>query len=140
MYRGRGIDWQLALSDAGSPDHNRTAGGSCGCLREHFFCFCRVQNHGAIELGRRLQNLPGDVGSSIRRGNRTDLVSKFDRVLADGNVVSVLQYRLADALTIDVRAIKALDVFDYIVIAFRVDPGVMSGDGRIVDAKDVVGL
>jgi hypothetical protein len=74
------------------------------------------------------------------RDDLTYLVTKFDRVLADGNVVSVLQYRLADALTIDVRSIKALGVFDHIVIAFRVDLGVMSGDGRIVDAKEVVWL
>src|SRR5208282_1591030 len=141
MYRGRGIDGRLALSDADSLDHNRSGKRSCcGCVSEHFLCFCRVQDHGAIELWRGLQDLPGDVESSIRRGDRTDLVTKFDRVLADGNVVSVLQYRMADALTIHVGAIKALNVFDHIVVALRVDPGVMSGDGRIVDAKDVVGL
>src|SRR5271170_7124667 len=133
----------MALSTADSPDHNRAGGRCCSgsCLSEHFFCFCRVQDHSGIKLWRLRQLHANDaINGSIRRGDRTHLVTKLDRVLADGSIVSGLQYRLADALTIDVRAIKALNVFDHIVIAFRVDLGVMSGDGRIVDAKDVVWL
>src|SRR5208282_2169089 len=116
-----------ALSNADSLDHNRASRGSCcGCFGDHFSRFCCVQDHGAIELWQGLQWLPvnGRIERSIRRGERTYLVTKFDRVLADGHVVSVLQYHLADALTIDVRAIKAFGVLDHIVIAFRVDLGV----------------
>src|SRR5208337_4455800 len=143
MYHGRRIDWRLALSHADySPDHNRAGGRCCcGCLSEHFFGFCRVQDHSGIKLWRlRELHVNDAINSSIRRGDRTYLVTKFDRVLSDSSVVSVLEHCLADALTIDVRAIKALNIFDHIVIAFRIDLGVMSGDGRIVDAKDVVWL
>ncbi len=38
------------------------------------------------------------------------------------------------------RAIKALGVFELIVIAFRVDLGVMSGCCRVIDAQGVVEL
>ena len=76
----------------------------------------------------------------IGRSDLTDFVAKFDGVLADGGVVSVFENCLADALAVDVGAIEAFDVFNDVVIGFRIDSGVVSGDGGVVDAKDVVGL
>ena len=65
---------------------------------------------------------------------------KFERVLANYGFVSILKYDLANPVTIDVRAIEALDVLKNVVIFFPIDLGVMTGDCRVIDAQDVIWL
>src|SRR5713226_652948 len=59
-------------------------------------------------------------------------ITKVDRMLADQHDISVLKHHLADSAIVDIGAIKALGIFESIVVAFPVDLGVMSGHGGII--------
>ena len=140
MYHVHGIDWRLGFSNAHRLDCNRAAGGSRrSCFGEQFFCHCCVQDHRTIELWRSgFHRLAGNGGiyCKLCRG----VLTKFDRVLADEGLVSVLKYHLADPVIVHVCTIEALGILEYVVIAFGVDFGVMSGYCRIIYAQDVVWL
>ena len=59
-------------------------------------------------------------------------------MLADDQNVAVLQRVASDALFIDERSVRALEVLDHVVVAGAEDTRVMARDRRIVDHDGVV--
>ncbi len=63
----------------------------------------------------------------------------MNRVLADGDAVTVVELLLLDGLAVDQRAVGAPEVDDPELLAAALDAGVMSARGRVAKDEVVVG-
>ena len=63
----------------------------------------------------------------------------MNRVLSDGDAVTVVELLLLDRLAVDKRSVGASQVDDPELLAAPLDPGVMAAGGRIAKDQVVVG-
>ena len=66
--------------------------------------------------------------------------TKVDGMLANKNDVAISEADLGNSFIVYVCPIEAFHVLNHITVRFPINLGVMSRDGRIVDAEDIIRL
>src|SRR5713101_9927167 len=97
-----------------------------GSLLQHLTAFLGVQHHGLVDARR------GSFASGVPRHRRIAAGIDFDFVLADVDVVAVVQGGALDAQIVHKSAVETVEVFNDHAASLKINFRVMVGHGEIV--------